>query len=91
MAVTGGSSRDGDQEAGVAFVTFLRSSGLPQSLWETLLEKISTGSLGIDGQVEVRCSSVSGCDGMKVCALKIGNAMERVTGRSRGVPALMLS
>ncbi|CAK0782888.1 hypothetical protein CVIRNUC_006083 [Coccomyxa viridis] len=52
MAVTGGLSRDRDQEAGVAFVTFLRSSGLPQSLWEILLEKISNGSLGTDGQIE---------------------------------------
>ena len=65
MAVTGGSSRDGDQEAGVAFVTFLRSSRLPQSLWETLLEKISNGSLGIDGKIEVQCSSLSRCDGTK--------------------------
>ena len=59
MVVTGGSSRDGEQEAGVAFVTFLRASGLPQSLWEILLEKISTGSLGIDGQIEVLCSPSS--------------------------------
>ena len=59
MAVTGVCSREGDQEAGLAFVTFLRSSGLPQSLWEPLLNKISSGSLGIDGQIEVHCSSFS--------------------------------
>ena len=81
MAVTGGLSRDGDQEAGVAFVTFLRSSGLPQSLWETLVEKISNGSLGTDGQIEVQCSPLFHCDGTKAGESTEGNLMMVVTGR----------
>ena len=85
MAVTGGLSRDGDQEAGVAFVTFLRSSGLPQSLWETLLEKISNGSLGTDGQIEVQCSPLFQCDGTKAGESTKGNPIIIVTGKSRKV------
>ena len=83
MAVTGGLSRDGDQEAGVAFVTFLRSSGLPQSLWETLLEKISNGSLGTDGQIEVPCSPLLQCDGTKADYCTQDTSTIVVTGRLR--------
>ena len=85
MAVTGGLSRDGDQEAGVAFVTFLRSSGLPQSLWEILLEKISYGSLGTDGQIEVKCFSLLPSDSTKAGECTNGNSEMVVTGRLRRV------
>ena len=83
MAVTGGLSRDGDQEAGVAFVTFLRSSGLPQSLWETLLEKISNGSLGTNGQIEVQCSPLFQCNGTKAGECTKGTPIVVVTGKLR--------
>ena len=83
MAVTGGLSRDEDQEAGVAFVTFLRSSGLPQSLWENLLERISNGSLGTDGQIEVQCYPLSRCIGMKAGGCAKGNPGMVATGRPR--------
>ena len=85
MAVTGGLSRDGDQEAGMAFVTFLRSSGLPQSLWETLLEKISNGSLGTDGQIEVQCSSLFRSDSTKAGECTKGSLIMVVTGTSSRV------
>ena len=85
MAVTGGLSRDGDQEAGVAFVTFLRSSGLPQNLWETLLERISNGSLGTDGQIEVQCSPLLQCDSTKAGGCTQGTSIMVVTGRLRKV------
>jgi len=41
------------QEAGLAFVSFLRASKVPESLWEQLLEKIDRGELGCRGYLEV--------------------------------------
>lgn len=53
MAVTGSQGGDGGQEAGLAFVSFLRASGLPDNLWDKLLDKISSGSIGANGHIEV--------------------------------------
>lgn len=55
-------------EAGVAFVTFLKSAGLPQKLWSVLLQKVEGGQLGVDGQVKVLqelSSHVTDCTGIK--------------------------
>ena len=40
-------------EAGVAFVDFLKSAGLPEKLWSALLQKVESGELGTDGQLKV--------------------------------------
>ena len=41
------------QEAGLAFVSFLKASKVPESLWEQLLEKIERGEVGCQGVVQV--------------------------------------
>ena len=46
-------------EAGVAFVTFLKSAGLPEKLWSVLLQKVECGELGVDGQLKVLQESLS--------------------------------
>ena len=53
MAMTGSQGGDEGQEAGLAFVSFFKASGLPESLLDTLLDKISSGSIGADGHIEV--------------------------------------
>ncbi|KAK9904252.1 hypothetical protein WJX75_007747 [Coccomyxa subellipsoidea] len=40
------------QEAGLAFVSFLKASKVPESLWEQLLEKIERGEVGCQGVVQ---------------------------------------
>lgn len=44
----------GDQEAGLVFVRFLKAAHIPESLWETLLDKIDRGTVGCDDFIEVR-------------------------------------
>ena len=41
------------QEAGLAFVSFLKASKVPESLWEPLLEKIDRAEVGCEGGVQV--------------------------------------
>lgn len=57
MAVTGGLAANEGQEACLAFVSFLKASKLPECLWEVLLEKVSNGQMGTDGQTEVNLHS----------------------------------
>jgi hypothetical protein len=53
MAVTGSQGEDEGQEAGLALLSFLRASGLLESLWYMLLDKISSRNIGADGHIEV--------------------------------------
>ena len=45
-------------EAGVAFVNFLKSAGLPETLWSALLQRVECGKLGFDGQLKVLQESI---------------------------------
>lgn len=40
-------------DAGAAFVQVLQASGLPESLWEPLTDKIRSGDLGSGGALEL--------------------------------------
>eukprot|EP00884_Botryococcus_braunii_P010241 jgi/Botrbrau1/19218/Bobra.0077s0118.1 len=40
------------QDAGVGFANYLRSSGLPEILWDRLLEKIEQGDVGCAGHIQ---------------------------------------
>lgn len=42
------------QEAGLAFVSFLRASEVPESLWEQLLDRIERGDVGSQGVLKVQ-------------------------------------
>lgn len=42
------------QEAGLAFVSFLRASEVPESLWEQLLDTIERGDVGSKGVLQVQ-------------------------------------
>lgn len=53
MAVIGQGAADEGQEAGIAFVGFLRACGLPEILWDGVLNKISHGDLGSNDKIEV--------------------------------------
>ena len=53
-------------EAGVAFVAFLRSVGLPEKLWNALLQKVESGELGTDGQLKVLQESTTSVSGSTV-------------------------
>jgi hypothetical protein len=50
----------GDQEAGLAFVAFLKAAKVPECLWESLLENIENGTVGCDDAIEVSESGKSG-------------------------------
>jgi len=53
MAVIGKGTADEGQQAGLAFVAFLRACGLPDILWNVVLDKISHGDLGSNDKIEV--------------------------------------
>ena len=42
------------QEEGLAFVSFLRASEVPESLWEQLLDRIERGDVGSQGVLQVQ-------------------------------------
>jgi hypothetical protein len=40
-------------EEGIAFVSYLQSAGVPEQLWEAVVQKLAAGDVGTGGDLKV--------------------------------------